>query len=125
MQPLARIPYFLAAMDLVALPQRAGAETWGQMPAKLTDAMAMAKPILAAATADIADYLDGRGLVFEPGDLDGFVTKVEWFLAHRAQAHAMGLQARRYFESHLDMPVIGDQLQGIIEPLLPRSLRRD
>lgn len=124
MQPIARIPYFLASMDLVTLPQRAGAETWGQMPAKLTDAMAMAKPILAAGTADIPSYLEGRGLLFEPGDLAGFVTRVEWFLQHRDEADAMGQRARQYFASHLEMHVVGDLLQGIIEPLLPRGLRR-
>ncbi|MDQ5887491.1 MAG: hypothetical protein QG667_779, partial [Pseudomonadota bacterium] len=95
------------------------------MPAKLTDAMAMAKPILAASTADIPRYLDGRGLLFEPGDLAGFVEQVEWFLLHRVEADVMGQRARQYFTSHLDMPVVGDLLQGIIEPLLPRSLRRD
>jgi glycosyltransferase involved in cell wall biosynthesis len=41
--------------------------TVGQIPAKLFDAMAMAKPIVATDVNDFAGILDGCGLVVKPG----------------------------------------------------------
>jgi glycosyltransferase involved in cell wall biosynthesis len=119
MQPLARLPEFLAASDLIALPQRATPESWGQMPAKLTDAMAMAKPIVAAARADIPEYLaEGRGLTFEAEDLDGFVSCIEWLLAHPNECVEMGRKAREYFLSHLTMERVGAVMAETIQDLM-------
>lgn len=119
MQPLARLPEFLAAADIVALPQRATDETWGQMPAKLTDAMAMAKPIIAAERADIPGYLaGGRGLTFPADDLDGLVKCLERLLAHRGEWATIGAAARAYFEDHLSYRAVGATMDAVIRALL-------
>lgn len=117
-QPLARLPYFLAAADLVILPQRNSAETFGQMPAKLTDAMAMAKPIIAAERSDIGKYLQQRGLVFQADNLDELTERLRWFLAHRGEATRLGLAARAYFLQHLTLDAMRRAMQPDIERLL-------
>lgn len=67
-QPIAKLGHFLAAADLVCLPQRPTRYGSFQMPAKLFDAMAMAKPIVATAVSDLPLILDGCGLVVPPLD---------------------------------------------------------
>ncbi len=122
MQPLARLPEFLAAADIIALPQRSTDETWGQMPAKLTDAMAMAKPIIAAERADMPAYLAGeRGLTFSADDIDGLVECLQWLLDHRDEWARIGNAARSYFETHLSYQAVGDIMNTAIRKLLPRE----
>ncbi|MCH8157405.1 MAG: glycosyltransferase family 4 protein, partial [Nitrospinae bacterium] len=41
-----RLPEHLAAADVIVIPQRRTSDSTGQMPAKLYDAMAMAKPVI-------------------------------------------------------------------------------
>jgi len=66
-QPFNDIPKWIAAADVIAIPQLDTASTRGQIPAKLFDAMAMGKAIVATDVCDIARVLDGCGKVVEPG----------------------------------------------------------
>jgi glycosyltransferase involved in cell wall biosynthesis len=102
-QPLEKLPYFLAAADLIALPQRDVPESLGQMPAKLTDAMAMAKPVIASALADIPYYLQGRGLVVEPGNVDQLKAGIEWIVLHPQEAIQLGQKGREFFLDKLTL----------------------
>jgi glycosyltransferase involved in cell wall biosynthesis len=54
--------------DIVCVPSRDEPGAVGQIPAKLFDAMAMGKPIIASRVNDIAHALGGTGIVVEPGD---------------------------------------------------------
>lgn len=122
MMPLAQLPEFVVAADIVALPQRASDESWGQMPAKLTDAMAMGKPVVAAARADIPAYLsDGRGLTFVADDVDGFVSRVEWLLENPMAWEPMGARAREYFLSRCSSDAVGSTMSEVIRRLLDRK----
>jgi len=53
MQPFDQIPALLAAADVVVVPQRKTSFTEAQIPAKIFDAMAMARPIVSTAVSDI------------------------------------------------------------------------
>src|SRR5207244_7801306 len=64
--PFDDVPSVLAAADVVAVPQRATTDTIGQVPAKLIDAMAMARPIVATDVSMISAILDGCGVVVPP-----------------------------------------------------------
>ncbi len=67
-QPFDAIPRFLAAADLVVLAQDAGFAARAQMPAKVYDAMAMGRAIVASDVSDLASTLDGCGVVVPPAD---------------------------------------------------------
>jgi len=123
-QPIAELPNYLAAADVIALPQRNLPETWGQMPAKLTDAMAMGKPVIAADRADIAAYLEGCGLVFESENVDQLADRIRWVTEHREEARALGRRARARFLTHLSTEVVGDTIRAEVSRLLPRTIER-
>jgi glycosyltransferase involved in cell wall biosynthesis len=64
----AELPGWVAATDVLCIPSRDIPGSWGQIPAKLFDAMAMAKPIVASNVNDMASILEDCGLVFAAGD---------------------------------------------------------
>lgn len=94
MQPFTSVPNFLAMADLVVLPQRPSPVTMAQIPAKILDAMAMAKPIISTAMSDIPEILEGCGIVVEPGNVEQIAEKIEYVLEHTEEAAEMGRRAR-------------------------------
>ena len=68
-QPITRIGEFLAVSDVVVVPQRDSSATKGQIPAKIFDAMAMAKPVVSTTVNDIPEILEGCGAVIEPENI--------------------------------------------------------
>ena len=94
-QPFARVPQIIAAADVVVVPQQRTSATRGQMPAKLFDAMAMAKPIVATRVSDIPRVLDGCGWVVEPDSPAALTTAIREVLDDPARAASMAAAARR------------------------------
>jgi glycosyltransferase involved in cell wall biosynthesis len=93
-RPHAEMPLFLAAADLVALPQRSSRETRAQVPGKVFEAMAMARPIVATAVSDLPEILDGSGHLVPPSAPQALATALEQVLADPGRAAAMGRAAR-------------------------------
>jgi len=92
--PFDDVPRVLVAADVVAVPQRATTDTLGQVPAKLIDAMAMARPIVATEVSMIPAILDGCGAVVPPGDPRALAKAIAQLLADPAGAGALGRRAR-------------------------------
>jgi glycosyltransferase involved in cell wall biosynthesis len=92
--PFDDVPQYLAAADVVAVPQRATSDTVGQVPAKLFDAMAMARPIVSTSVSMIPEILDGCGLLVPPGEPRALRGVVETLLADPARARELGRRAR-------------------------------
>jgi glycosyltransferase involved in cell wall biosynthesis len=92
--PFDDVPRYLAAADVVAIPQRATSDTVGQVPAKLFDAMAMARPIVATSVSMIPEVLDGCGLLVPPGDGRALRAMLERLLSDPERAQELGRRAR-------------------------------
>ena len=89
------LPKFLAVCDVVVIPQRKTLATKGQIPAKLFDAMAMAKPIVATDVNDIGQILTGCGRVVSPGDIEQIAEAISFYLSDPRQAEQTGRLARQ------------------------------
>src|SRR5207237_2018361 len=92
--PFDDVPRYLAAADVVVVPQRATTDTVGQMPAKVFDAMALGRPIVSTRVSMIPEVLEGCGLLVEPGDPVGLSAAIARLLDHRHEAPALGRRAR-------------------------------
>jgi glycosyltransferase involved in cell wall biosynthesis len=88
------VPNYLAAADVVVVPQRETTDTRGQTPAKLFDAMALARPIVSTRVSMIPEVLDGCGIVVPPGDVSALTQAVGYLLDHPAEAAVLGGKAR-------------------------------
>ncbi|MGH9897204.1 MAG: glycosyltransferase, partial [bacterium] len=101
---------------IVAIPQRSGIGTRGQTPAKLIDAMALAKPILATRVEEITEVVgDDAAVLVDPGDVSGLRRGVEWLLAHPDEARQMGQAARRRFEASFSLSGARERMQRVLE----------
>jgi len=93
--PIAQVPAYLAAADVVVVPQRESSDTRGQVPAKLFDAMALGRPVVSTRVSMIPEILDGCGLLVEPGDVGALGDAIGRLLDHPDEADALGAAARR------------------------------
>ena len=88
------VPRYLAAADVVAVPQRATTDTVGQVPAKIFDAMALGRPIVSTAVSMIPEILDGCGILVPPGNVVALAASLRRVLDDPATAAALGRRAR-------------------------------
>jgi glycosyltransferase involved in cell wall biosynthesis len=93
--PIAEVPAYLSAADVVVVPQRESPDTRGQVPAKLFDAMALGRPIVSTRVSMIPEILEGCGGLVAPGDVAGLAAAIGHLLDHPAEADALGRAARR------------------------------
>jgi len=92
--PFAEVPSYLDAADVVAVPQRLTSDTLAQVPAKLFDAMALARPIVSTRVSMIPEILNGCGLVVEPGEPQALAHAIAFLLDNPVEAAELGRRAR-------------------------------
>ena len=112
--PVEQMPEVVAAADIVVVPQRDVPAARAQFPLKLTDAMAMAKPILATRVGDIPAIVEDSGFLVEPSSPEQIAEKIQWIFEHLDNARERGLKAR---ERCVDRYSI-DAMSEILTPIL-------
>jgi glycosyltransferase involved in cell wall biosynthesis len=114
-------PKLLAAADVIAIPQLDTEISWYQMPMKVYDCMAMAKPIVASAISDLPALLEGCGRLAPPGDLTKLREAIADLLNNPAEARALGDRARTRCLEQYSMQRIGEKLRQVVERVLVES----
>ncbi|MFX0201814.1 MAG: glycosyltransferase family 4 protein [Candidatus Hodarchaeota archaeon] len=93
-QPHGLMPEILCLSDLVVLPQKDNLISRAQVPGKVFEAMAMAKPIVATAVSDLPEILEDCGVIVKPGDTEGLAHTIRYVLANPNVGRNMGKKAR-------------------------------
>jgi glycosyltransferase involved in cell wall biosynthesis len=93
--PAADLPAVLASCDVISVPSDGGAASRGQIPAKLFDAMAAGRAVVATAVNDIPEILEGCGRVVPPGDASALAGALAELFADPLLRAALGAAARR------------------------------
>jgi len=122
--PFDDVPRYLVAADVVAVPQRATSDTQGQVPAKLFDAMALARPVVSTAVSMIPEILDGCGLVIPPGDVRALAAALQQLLGDRATAEALGRRARARCEELYSFAAARRRLYPLVERAVAGQVSR-
>jgi glycosyltransferase involved in cell wall biosynthesis len=94
MQKFHAIPEYLAMADVVVIPQKNNLATIGQMPAKVFDAMAMAKPIVATAVSDLPKILSGCGYISPPDNPEKLSETIQFAIQNSGRSDELGTFAR-------------------------------
>jgi len=118
-QPFEAGPSFLAMADVVMVPQRAGPLSQGQMPTKITEAMAMGVPVIATAVSDIADQIGEGGLVVPVGDLAALTRALDRVLDDDEWARALGQKARERAIAQFSMTAVRPLLEEVFARYKP------
>lgn len=113
--PFDEVPRYLMAADAVAVPQRATSDTVGQVPAKIFDAMALARPIVSTAVSMIPEILQDCGVLVPPGDVVALATGLRRLLDDPASAQELGRRARARCQAHYSFTAARAALFPLIE----------
>ena len=113
--PFDDVPRYLIAADAVAVPQRATSDTIGQVPAKVFDAMALARPIVSTAVSMIPEILDGCGVLVPPGDVVALAAALTRLLGDPAAAAELGRRARERCRAHYSFAAARAALFPLVE----------
>jgi glycosyltransferase involved in cell wall biosynthesis len=112
-QPFAKLPEILSIIDLKVIPQRKRPASLGQVPAKIFDAMSMAKPIIATNVFDIPEILNGCGFVIEPENPSLLADSIQYVLDNPDVARQMGVNAREKIEKEYSWEATENNLKMI------------
>ncbi len=115
LQPFEKVPEFLAAADVVVIPQKKSPATIGQLPAKVFDAMAMAKPLVVTRVSDLPEIVEGCGWVVEPGNVEELAGAIQYILDHPEEAQEVGFRARERCKEKYSWDAIEDTLIDVFE----------
>jgi glycosyltransferase involved in cell wall biosynthesis len=116
-QPYAEMPRVIAAAHIIVVPQRQTAAAQAQFPLKLTDGMAMAKPILATRVGDIPEILADTGYLAEPNSPADLAAQIQAIFADWPKAQAQGQRARARCCKHYSITAMAAQLDHLLANL--------
>ena len=92
--PPEAMPEIIAAAHIFVVPQRESLTAIAQFPIKLTEGMAMAKPILTTQVGDIPEIIGTTGYLVPPNSPEQIATKIKWIWENLDLANALGNQSR-------------------------------
>ena len=113
-----KLPELLSAADILAIPQRRTSDSVGQIPARLFDAMSMAKPIIATRVSDIPEVLNNCGYLVDPNKPSQLADAIKYILNHSDEARVKGAAARARCRQKYDIHNLESGLSGLIEQVI-------
>lgn len=113
-KPHAQMPSYLAAADVIVLPQKQTFFSKAQVPGKVFEAMAMAKPIVASPVSDLPEILQGCGLITEG---DGLTEQLSYLLSSPDVAYQFGARARERFLKFYSWDAMEKVMGNVFESL--------
>lgn len=115
--PVEQMPEIVAAAHVVVVPQRDTPTAKAQFPLKLTDGMAMAKPILSTKVGDIPTILKGAGYLVEPNSPEQIAEQLQAIFQDWETASQIGLKARQKCIEHYSTDAMALTLEKLIGQL--------
>ena len=113
-----KMPLYLDVGDLIVLPLRDTKLAQSQMPIKIFEALAMRKPVIGTAVADLPLMLADCGWIVPPGDTHALAEAIAVVVDQPELARAKGHAAREKCLREFSKDVCGDRLKDIIRKVL-------
>jgi glycosyltransferase involved in cell wall biosynthesis len=118
-----QLPEYLAVADVLTIPQRDTSDTVGQMPAKIFDAMAMAKPIVSTRVSDIPEVLGDCGYLVDPGNIEQLASALTFIFSHPEEALDKGRKARQRCVELYDTKVMETRLLDLVDRVTQKKVQ--
>ncbi|MEQ9369767.1 MAG: glycosyltransferase family 4 protein [Coleofasciculus chthonoplastes F3-SA18-01] len=115
--PVSAMPEVVAAAHIVVVPQRDTPAAKAQFPLKLTDAMAMGKPILSTRVGDIPEILADTGYLVDASSPEQIADKIRWIFQNYQDANERGKKARQRCIECYSIDKMADILSEVISQL--------
>ena len=120
--PFNKLSEYLSVADIICIPQRRTSDSVGQIPARLFDAMAMAKPIIATKVSDIPEVLGDCGYLVDPSNPSQLANAIQYVLSHSDEARVKGDAARARCRQKYDIRNLESGLRGLIEQVAGKKV---
>ncbi len=111
------MPLYLDLAEIIVVPLNDTLLARSQMPCKVFEAMAMAKPVIGSAISDLPLVLEGCGIVVPPGDVAAIADAVQHVFGHPSESAAMGRAAREKCIRLYSRGVAERELVALVEKL--------
>ncbi|MFN6569658.1 glycosyltransferase family 4 protein [Dendronalium sp. ChiSLP03b] len=111
------MPDVVAAAHIIVVPQRDTPETRAQFPLKLTDGMAMAKPVLSTRVGDIPEILGDTGYLVEPACPEQIAEQIQLIFQNLDLANVRGIKARQRCIEKYSIEAMASTLNSVITRL--------
>ncbi len=92
--PVEKMPELVSAAHVIVVPQRNSLTAIAQFPLKLSDGMAMAKPILSTRVGDIPEILGNTGYLVDPQQPQQIAIAIQEIFANWELAQQKGKEGR-------------------------------
>lgn len=115
--PVEIMPEVVAAAHIVVVPQRSSLTAASQFPLKLTDGMAMAKPILSTKVGDIPEILGDTGYLVEPNSPHQLAQQIQRIFEDLPAANLRGIQARTKCVQYYSLEAMATTLEQVMNTL--------
>lgn len=112
-----QMPEIVAASHVVVVPQRDTPVAKAQFPIKLTDGMAMAKPILATRVGDIPEILGETGYLVDPDSPEQIAEQIQLIFQDLESANERGSKARERCVEKYSIEAMAFNLKSVIARL--------
>ncbi|NET25992.1 glycosyltransferase family 4 protein [Okeania sp. SIO1I7] len=109
------MPEIVAAAHIIVVPQRDTPEAQAQFPLKLTDGMAMAKPIIATKVGDIPKIVGDTGYLVNPSSPEQIAAQIELIFNDLATANTKGMKARERCIKYYSIDAMASILSELIK----------
>jgi glycosyltransferase involved in cell wall biosynthesis len=119
--PHTKMPEALAAADVLAIPQLDEEPARYQMPMKVYDCMAMARPIVATAVSDLPRVLEGCGRIVPPGESKPLRHAIRELLQDTDTARQLGQNARERCLRDYSLEKVSQILRGVVESAIAKA----
>lgn len=113
--PPTEMPAIVAAAHIIVVPQRDNPAAKAQFPLKLTDGMAMAKPIIGTKVGDIPEILGDTGYLVEPSSPSEIADKIKLIFNDLTAANAKGMKARERCREFYSIDAMAAILSKLIQ----------
>jgi glycosyltransferase involved in cell wall biosynthesis len=113
-QPLDSMPEVVAAAHIIVVAQREDKTAIAQFPIKLTDGMAMAKPIIATRVGDIPEILADTGFLVNSQSPEEIATTIQQIFNNWDEATTKGIQARQRCINNYSLDNMANTLNQVI-----------
>jgi glycosyltransferase involved in cell wall biosynthesis len=118
--PVEAMPEIVAAAHVVVVPQRDTVVARAQFPLKLTDGMAMGKPVISTRVGDIPEILADTGYLVDPNSPEQVATQIEAIFDDFDLASVRGCKARERCIEKYSTLTMGATLKDALAKLVVR-----
>jgi glycosyltransferase involved in cell wall biosynthesis len=115
--PIEVMPHVLAAAHIIVVPQRDTLTARAQFPLKLSDGMAMAKPVLSTIVGDIPEILGETGYLVQPSSPEQIAEQIQLIFENLELANERGQRARARCVEKYSIESMASSLESVISQL--------